>query len=59
MEYQQIFNLFNESSDSKFVIRNCNIVNHQLIVNYSVGNKIIYSTEVLKFDLCDYSEEIM
>ena len=53
MEYQQILNLFNESSDSKFVIRNCNIVNHQLIVNYSVGNKIIYSTEVLKFDLCD------
>ena len=59
MEYQKILNLFNESSDSKFVTRNCNISNHQLIVNYSVGNKIIYSTEVLKCDLCDYNEEIM
>ena len=36
----------NEASDSKSVTRNWNIVNDQWNVNYSVGNKITYSTEV-------------
>ena len=49
-------NLLNESSDSKFVTRNWNIVNNQSYGNYSVGNKTIYSTEVLKSNLCDYND---
>ena len=48
-------NLFNEANDSKFVIRKWNIVNNQLNANYNVGNEIIYSTEVLKSNLCDYN----
>ena len=54
MEYQKILNLLNESRDSNFVTRKWNIVNDQSNANYSVGNKIIYSTEVLKFNLCDF-----
>ena len=40
---------------SKFVTWNWNIVNQQSNVNYSVGKKIIYSTEVLKFNLFYYN----
>ena len=59
MEHQQILqilNLLNESSDSKFVTRNWNTVNDHSNKSYSVGNKIIYSTEVLKFNLPDYND---
>ena len=49
-------NLLNEASDSKFVTRNWNIVNDQSNANYSVGKEIIYSTEVLKSDICDYHD---
>ena len=56
MEYQKILNLLNESSDSKFVTRHWNIINDQSNANYSVGNKIIYSTEVSKSNLCDYND---
>ena len=45
MEHQKIWNLLNKSSDFKFVTRNQNIV-----------NEIIYNTEVLKSDLCDYND---
>ena len=37
MEYKKILNLLNESSDSKFVTRNCNIFNDQSNANYSIG----------------------
>ena len=53
MEHQNILNLLNEVSDSKFVKRTCNIVNDQLNVNYNVGDKIMYNTEVLKSNFCD------
>ena len=33
-----------------------NIVNDQSVANYDAGNKVIYNTEVLKSNLCDYSE---
>ena len=59
MEHQQILqilNLLNESSDSKFVTRNWNTVNDHSNKSYSVGNKIIYSTEVLQFNLPDYND---
>ena len=56
MEHQKILNLLNEASDSKFVTRKWNIVNDQSNANYDVGNEIIYNTEVLKSNLCDYSD---
>ena len=46
MEHQEILNLLNEVSDSKFVTRKWNIVNDQSNANYDVGNEIIYNIEV-------------
>ena len=54
MEHQKLFNLLNEV-DSKFVTRKWNVVNNQFNENYGV-NKIIYNTEVLKSNLCDYND---
>ena len=56
MEYQKILNLLNRTNDSKFVTGKRNIVNDQSYANYDVGNEIIYNTEVLKFNLCDYND---
>ena len=56
MEHQKILNLLNGSNNSKFVTRKWNIVNDQSNVNYDVGSEIIYNTEVLKFNLCDYND---
>ena len=39
MEHQEILNLFNEASDSKFVARKCNIVNDHSDPNYDVGDE--------------------
>ena len=49
MEHKKM-NFLNKSSDSNLVTKNWNIANDQLNANYSVGNEIIYSTEVLKFN---------
>ena len=49
-------NLLNETSGSKFVTRQWNIINDESNANYSVRSKIIYSTEVLKSNLCDYND---
>ena len=46
----------NEPNDSKFVARKWNIVNDQSNANYDVGYEIIYNTEVLKSNLCDYND---
>ena len=56
MERQEISNLLNKSSDSKFVTRNKNIVNDQINTNYNAENVIIYNTEVLKSNLCNYKD---
>ena len=56
MEHQKILNLLNEASESKFVTRKWRIVNDQSDANYDVGNEIIYDTEVLKSNLCDYND---
>ena len=40
MEHQNILNLLNEASDSKFVTRKSNIVNDQSNANYDVENEI-------------------
>ena len=55
MEHQKILNLLNEANDFKFVKRKWNIVNDHSNANYGVGNEIIYNTEVLKSNLCDYN----
>ena len=41
MEYEQILNLLNEASDSKFVTRKWDIVNNHSNSNYDVRNEII------------------
>ena len=56
MEHQKILNLLNEANDSKFVTRKWNVANDQSNANYDVGNEIIYNTEVLKSNLCDYND---
>ena len=38
------------------MIRKWNIVNDQSNANYDVGNEIIYHTEVLKSNLCDFND---
>ena len=44
-----------QASDCKFVTRKWNIVNDQSNVSYNLGNEIIYNTEVLKSNFCDYN----
>ena len=54
MENQKILNLLNKANDSRFVTRN--IVNDQSKPNYGAGNEIIYNTEVLKSNPCNYND---
>ena len=49
-------NLLNEANYSKFVTRKWKIVYDQSNANYDVGKKIIYDTEVLNSNICDYSD---
>ena len=42
--------------DSRFVTRKWNIVNNQSNANYNIGNEVIYNTEVLNSNLCDYND---
>ena len=58
MEHQKILNLLNEANDSKFVTRKLNIVNDLSNANYDVGNEIIYNSEILKSNLCNYMKLI-
>ena len=46
----------NEAKDSKFVMRQWNIVNDNSKANYDLGSEIICNTEVLKSNLCDYND---
>ena len=46
----------NEVNNSKFVTRKWNIVNNQLSANYHVRHEILYNTEVLKSNVCDYND---
>ena len=56
MEHHKILNLLNEASDSKFVTRKWTIVNNNSKRNYDVGSEIIYHTDVLKSNLCDWND---
>ena len=55
MQHQKILNLFKKAYDSKTVRRKWNIVNGNSKANYNVGNEIIYNTEILKSNFCDYN----
>ena len=56
MLHQKISNLLNEVSDSKFLTRKCYIANDQENANYDLRNEVIYSTKVLKSNLCHYND---
>ena len=49
MDHQKILNLLTEAGDSKVAARKWNIV-------YELGKEIIYNTEVLTSNLCDYND---
>ena len=56
MEHQKILNSLNEASNSKFAKRKWNIFHDQSNANFDVENEIIYNTESLKSNLCDYND---
>ena len=47
----------NLASDSKFKTRKWNIASGQSNTNYNVRNIIIYNTEALKYNICDYNKD--
>ena len=55
MEHQKNIELLDKANNSKFVIRKWISVNDQSNENYDVEKEIIYNTEVLKSNLCDYN----
>ena len=55
MEHQKILNLLSRTSDSRFTTRMSNTVNDKSNAIYAVWNEIIYSTEILKSNICDYN----
>ena len=48
--------LLNEASNSKFGTKKWNTGKDQPKANYDAENEIIYKTEVLKSNLCDYND---
>ena len=56
MEHQKILNLLNEASNSKFVTRKWNIANDQSYGKYGERNEIIYNTQVLNSNFCNYKD---
>ena len=56
MEHQKILSLLNEPNDSKFVAKKWCVANDNSRTNYDVGSEIVYNTEILKSNLCDYND---
>ena len=56
MEHWKILTLLNEASNSKFVTKKWNTGKDQSNANYDAENEIIYKTEVLKSNFCDYND---
>ena len=56
MEPQKILNLLSKAGDSKFVTRKWNTANDQSNGKRDAGNEINYNTEVLKSNICNYSD---
>ena len=54
-----MLNLLNKSNDSKQVPRKWNIVSNQSNAKHDIGNEIIYNREVLKSNVCEYSDTYM
>ena len=52
----KILNLLIEADDSKFSTRNWSNVSNQSNTTYCVGNKFIYNSEVLKYNIYDYND---
>ena len=46
----------NDANNCKLVTRKWNIISDYSKLNYGTGNEIIYNTEVLKYNLCDYND---
>ena len=57
MEHQKVLNLLNKEKTSKFVTRKWNVVNDQSFRKYGQRKEILYNTEVLKSNLCDYNDD--
>ena len=55
MKSQKILNLWNETSNSRFMKRKWNMTNDQSNTNYDVGKKFVYNTHVLKSNLGNYN----
>ena len=55
MEHQKILNSMNGTGNSKFVTWNWNMGNDQSNTDYGVENEIIFNTEIIKSNLCDYN----
>ena len=56
MEHQKVLNLLNETNDSKIIARKWNIINYNSKSNYDSTNKITYNADILKSNLCHYSD---
>ena len=56
MELQKILNILNEANNTRFTARKLNIAKDQSNTKYNVQIEIIYNTEVLISNLCDYNE---
>ena len=56
MELQKILNILNEVNNTRFTARKLNIAKDQSNTKYNVQIEIIYNTEVLISNLCDYNE---
>ena len=55
MKSQKILNLWNETSNSRFMKRKWNMTNDQSNTNYDVGKKFVYNTHILKSNLGNYN----
>ena len=55
MQHQKMLYLLNEANGSKFVTRKRNIVNDNSKSTYAAANEISCNTEILKSNLCDYT----
>ena len=56
MDNQQILNLLNEASNSKFVTKKWDIVGENSKEDYNEANEITYNTKVSKSNACDYND---
>ena len=56
MEHRKILCLVNVANYSRFLTGKWNIFNDNSKSNHDATNEITYNTEILKSNLCDYSD---